>query len=109
MPMAYVLQGFPRRPDAIAPRSWGVCGEGQRPAAREPMARPCCRFRGSGDDAGDPEDPTNSREAAGATARRLGLRRTARYSVGDSRSNARCQPSPRLPISAIGGLLSVGL
>jgi hypothetical protein len=64
MPMAYVLQGFPRRPDAIAPRSWGVCGEGQRPAAREPMARPCCRFRGSGDDAGDPEDPTNSREAA---------------------------------------------
>jgi hypothetical protein len=59
MPMAYELAGVPRRSDAIVSRPWGVRREGQRPVTRETMARPRCRFRGSGDDAGDPEDPTN--------------------------------------------------
>jgi hypothetical protein len=70
MPMAYELEGVPRRSDATASRPWGVRREGQRPVTRETMARPRCRFCGNGDDVGDPEDPTNPREAAGTTARR---------------------------------------
>ncbi len=69
MPMAYVLQDVPRRSDGHTSRSWG--GERERPTTRNLSADgetvlPLC---GSGDDASDPEDPVNSREAAEVTAR----------------------------------------